>query len=48
MVMVVLDWERPWTFLRDLCAWLSVLESVLKVAGEGWEGSEGRERSTLS
>lgn len=47
MVMIVLDWERPWQFLKDLRAWLGVLEGVLKVAGEGWEGAEGRERGKL-
>lgn len=46
LVVIVLDWERPWLFMRDLRAWIAVLESVLKGRGltEGAEGAEGRER----
>ena len=45
----MLDWERPWQFLRDLQGWMGVLDRVLKVrgTGEGWEGAEGRERRKL-
>lgn len=50
LVLIVLDWERPWEFLRDLSAWVGVLEGVLKGkgVGEGWEGAEGRDRRELS
>ncbi|KAL8286183.1 hypothetical protein RQP46_004671 [Phenoliferia psychrophenolica] len=46
LVIIVLDWERPWRFLKELRAWIGVLEGVLKGKGvaEGWEGQEGRER----
>lgn len=46
LVVIVLDWERPWLFMRDLRAWIAVLEGVLKGRGaaEGAEGAEGRER----
>lgn len=46
LVIIVLDWERPWLFMRDLRAWIAVLEGVLKGRGvsEGPEGAEGRER----
>lgn len=49
LVVIVLDWERPWRFLRDLKGWMGVLDGVLKVrgTGEGWEGAEGRERRTF-
>lgn len=49
MVLIVLDWEKPWSFMQDLKAWIGVLEGVLKGSGEdgagtGWEGAEARER----
>ncbi|ORY90127.1 dynein light intermediate chain-domain-containing protein [Leucosporidium creatinivorum] len=47
LVVVVLDWERPWHFLRDLRAWMAVLEERVRGRGgigEGWEGQEGRDR----
>lgn len=46
LVVIVLDWERPWRFLKELRGWIAVLEGVLKGKGvaEGWEGQEARER----
>ncbi|KAI5477030.1 cytoplasmic dynein light intermediate chain 1 [Pseudohyphozyma bogoriensis] len=46
LAVIVLDWERPWRFLKELRAWLGVLEGVLKGKGvaEGWEGQEARDR----
>lgn len=47
LVVVVLDWERPWQFLRDLRAWMAILDAQVNAKGgigEGWEGQEGRER----
>lgn len=48
LVMIVLDWERPWLFLKELKNWIEVLEGVVQRAGEGWEGAEGRERRESS
>ncbi|KAM0755401.1 hypothetical protein T439DRAFT_320094 [Meredithblackwellia eburnea MCA 4105] len=46
IAVIVLDWERPWKFLKELRGWIGVLEGVLKGKGvsEGWEGAEGKER----
>ncbi|BGP21211.1 hypothetical protein JCM10295v2_000082 [Rhodotorula toruloides] len=50
LVILVLDWEKPWNFVRELEAWLWLLEDQLKMARRGEKGKEayeeveGRER----
>lgn len=45
LVVITLDWERPWAFLRELRAWMGVLDALIaKNIGEGVEVQEGRER----
>lgn len=47
--MIVLDWNTPWLFLKELKGWMGILEGTLKgSAGDGWEGAEGRDRRMLS
>lgn len=29
LVLIILDWEKPWTFLRDLKLWLQALTKVM-------------------
>ncbi|BGP52586.1 hypothetical protein JCM8202v2_000141 [Rhodotorula sphaerocarpa] len=46
LVMLVLDWQKPWTFVRELEGWIETLERALKVkAGE--EGSEAAEEDQV-
>lgn len=46
LVMLVLDWQTPWTFVRELEGWIETLERALKVkAGE--EGSEAAEEDQV-
>ncbi|BGP12267.1 hypothetical protein JCM10213_000038 [Rhodosporidiobolus nylandii] len=49
LVVIVLDWERPWRFVEELEGWIGLLEARLAQGdkdglGGGWEGQEGRER----
>lgn len=50
LVVLVLDWERPWSWLAELEAWIALLEEQLgggrRKSGEKdtWEEVEGRER----
>ncbi|GAA6040958.1 hypothetical protein JCM8097_000511 [Rhodosporidiobolus ruineniae] len=47
LVVLVLDWERPWRFVEELEGWVGVLEERLgrkRGEREGWEEVEGRER----
>ncbi|BGO88474.1 hypothetical protein NBRC10512_003012 [Rhodotorula toruloides] len=50
LVVLVLDWEKPWNFVRELEAWLALLEDQLKRARRGekekeaYEEVEARER----
>ncbi|BGP28354.1 hypothetical protein JCM10296v2_000086 [Rhodotorula toruloides] len=50
LIIVVLDWEKPWNFVRELEAWLALLEDQLKRARRGetekeaYEEVEARER----
>lgn len=30
LILIVLDWERPWTFLRDLKRWLESIRKVVE------------------
>jgi len=44
----VLDWERPWSFVKELKEWIAMLEEVLKkeVGTDTFELTEARERRT--
>ncbi|BGP36246.1 hypothetical protein JCM10449v2_000144 [Rhodotorula kratochvilovae] len=49
LILVCLDWDRPWEFVRQLEAWIALLEEMLaRRTREGkekeWEAVEGRER----
>ncbi|GAA5975091.1 hypothetical protein JCM11641_000029 [Rhodosporidiobolus odoratus] len=47
LIVIVLDWERPWRFIEELEGWVGVLEERLGrrgQSGEGWREVEGRER----
>lgn len=46
LVVIVLDWERPWSFVRELKEWIAMLEHVLKneVGTDTFELTEARER----
>lgn len=46
LVIIVLDWSRPWTFLKTLDEWLGVLEQQITklTADKGWLLDELRER----
>ncbi|KAJ9479968.1 hypothetical protein PHBOTO_003722 [Pseudozyma hubeiensis] len=35
VVVIVLDWEQPWTFLEQLRNWLSILSELVDVAADG-------------
>lgn len=41
LVVVVLDWTRPWTFIETLQRWIKFVESSIKdVCSEGGTGSK--------
>ena len=47
LIMIVLDWTRPWTFVQELETWLQLIENWAK--GDGSREvqiarEEGRER----
>ncbi|GJN92050.1 hypothetical protein Rhopal_005078-T1 [Rhodotorula paludigena] len=48
LVVLVLDWERPWDFVKELEGWIALLEEKLGsqrgAKDEQWEQVEGRER----
>ncbi|GAA5882815.1 hypothetical protein JCM16303_002472 [Sporobolomyces ruberrimus] len=46
LVVIVLDWERPWSFLRELRDWIAMLETILEkeVGKDAYELAEGKER----
>lgn len=50
LVIITLDWEKPWLLLGQMKAWMGVLERLVggggkgKAVGEGWEGQEARDR----
>ncbi|BGO98981.1 hypothetical protein NBRC10513v2_000083 [Rhodotorula toruloides] len=50
LIILVLDWEKPWNFVKELEAWLALLEDQLKRARRGekekeaYEEVEARER----
>ena len=48
LVVIVLDWERPWSFVKELKEWIAMLEEVLKkeVGTDTFELTEARERRT--
>jgi dynein light intermediate chain 1 len=48
LVLITLDWEKPWNFLHELRDWIQMLEGVLAKNGvlDQFEGVEGRERRT--
>lgn len=47
-MVITLDWERPWHLLRELKAWMGVLDALIASSvGEGAELQEGRERREL-
>ncbi|GAA5836176.1 hypothetical protein JCM11251_007388 [Rhodosporidiobolus azoricus] len=54
LILIVLDWEKPWKWVEELEGWIAVLEERLegiRLEGQGagggkecWEEVEGRER----
>ncbi|GAA6047539.1 hypothetical protein JCM3770_005797 [Rhodotorula araucariae] len=49
LILICLDWERPWEFVRQLEAWVALLDELLRARGRDgkekeWEAVEGRER----
>ncbi|KAK4055164.1 hypothetical protein OIV83_000444 [Microbotryomycetes sp. JL201] len=46
IILIVLDWEQPWRFMRDLHAWTSLLDELVDERGIGSSqaGSSARER----
>lgn len=46
LVVICLDWDQPWEFVRQLEQWVVLLDELLGRAGEDKEGAqtEGRER----
>ncbi|GAA5891896.1 hypothetical protein JCM8208_002927 [Rhodotorula glutinis] len=46
LVLICLDWERPWEFVRQLEQWVILLDELLGRAGKDKEGDQvdGRER----
>lgn len=46
LVLITLDWEKPWNFLQQLRDWIQLLERVLAKGRvlDAFEGAEGRER----
>jgi dynein light intermediate chain 1 len=47
LIVLVLDWERPWNWVAEVEAWVGVLEEKLgrkRGEKERWEEVEGRER----
>ncbi|KAM0793520.1 hypothetical protein ACM66B_000959 [Microbotryomycetes sp. NB124-2] len=46
IVLIVLDWEQPWRFMRDLHAWTSLIDELVNERGIGdsQTGSSARER----
>ncbi|GAA6022167.1 hypothetical protein JCM11491_005113 [Sporobolomyces phaffii] len=48
LVVIVLDWERPWSFLDELRNWIAMLRSILRAEAGGddvYEVAEAKERS---
>ncbi|KAH8918355.1 dynein light intermediate chain [Atractiella rhizophila] len=43
LILIVLDWERPWSFIDTFRRWMVAVEVVLSRI-QGWEQDEGRER----
>lgn len=50
VVLIALDWEKPWNFVTQLRKWIYLLETVLSKTGvlDQWEGAEARERGQCS
>ncbi|GAA5907009.1 hypothetical protein JCM5296_003912 [Sporobolomyces johnsonii] len=46
LIVIVLDWERPWGFIKELKEWVAMLERVLEsqAGKDSWEAVEGKER----
>ncbi|GAA6064205.1 hypothetical protein JCM10212_001618 [Sporobolomyces blumeae] len=46
LIVIVLDWERPWSFVAELAAWITMLERAVAsmVGNETWEMAEAKER----
>ncbi|GAA5954069.1 hypothetical protein JCM21900_005397 [Sporobolomyces salmonicolor] len=46
LIVIVLDWERPWGFIKELKKWVAMLERVLEdqAGKDSWEAVEGKER----
>lgn len=46
LILITLDWERPWRFMKDLESWFGLLEDLLRAQGvsDAVEGQEGRQR----
>ncbi|KAI9471298.1 hypothetical protein LPJ78_005592 [Coemansia sp. RSA 989] len=46
--VIVLDWARPWRFIKSLLRWMHVLSTSVEDVGSSWAGraavAEGRER----
>ena len=41
LVVIVLDWERPWTFMETLQRWIKFLElGIENIKAEGGNGSK--------
>lgn len=44
LVLVILDWERPWTFLRELRRWLEAIRRVVNdIANDKAQASAAQE-----
>jgi dynein light intermediate chain 1 len=41
LVVIVLDWAQPWTFLESLCAWLAVLKRLIAALQAQQDPSSG-------
>lgn len=48
LIIITLDWEKPWNFLHELCDWIELLERTLAKTRvpDQFEGAEARERGT--
>lgn len=46
LILIVLDWEKPWSFLRDLKKWLEAITKVIQdiESGEDEDAHDSRRR----
>jgi hypothetical protein len=49
-VVIVLDWEKPWDWLRQLEEWIQMLKETLEkeIGKDGYEATEAKERGKFT